>query len=113
MAEGTEPLQFRDWLPEPSARRNDPNTSKSAARRLRSGTQLARLAVVYRNSEGLTDDEAGTLAGLAQSGYWKRCSDLRKANIIEPTGDTRAGRSGEQQRVCRLTAFGLLVTANL
>lgn len=113
MAEGTEPLRFDDWLPVPSARVKDPATSKLAAKKLRSGTQLARLAVVYRDRGELTDDEAGELAGLGHAGYWKRCSDLRKANIIEPTGATRPGKSGEQQRVCRLTVFGATVTATL
>ena len=73
---------------------------------------MARLAVVYR-AGSCTDDEAGTQAGLAHTGYWKRCSDLRKANIIEPTGETRAGRSGEQQQVCRLTAFGSILVNTL
>ena len=111
----TEQLRFEEWLPVPAARRRDPATSQAAATRLRPNTQLARLAVAYRDGGNLTDDEAGTLSGLRQqgAGYWKRCSDLRKAGIIEATGDTRPGASGEQQRVCRLTAFGLLVTANL
>jgi len=111
----TEPLRFDEWLPVPAVRRRDPATSHTAAARLRPNTQLARLAVAYRDGGDLTDDEAGTLSGLRQAGagYWKRCSDLRKANIIEPTGETRPGASGEQQRVCRLTAFGVLATANL
>lgn len=115
MSSATEPLPFAGWLPEPRARQSDPVTSTEAARAvaLRAGTQAARIAVAYRDNGDLIDDEAGQLAGLGHAGYWKRCSDLRRAGIIEPTGETRPGRSGEQQRVCGLTALGRTLTANL
>ena len=115
MSSGTDPLPFESWLPEPRSRRRDPETSTAAARSvtLRAGTQAARLAVAYREHGELTDDEAGVLAGLTTAGYWKRCSDLRRANVIEPTGETRPGRSGERQRVCRLTALGAALVAVL
>lgn len=111
----TSPLPFVEWLPIPQARDKDPDTSKQAATAmvLRAGTQATRLAIAYRDGGPMTDDEAGHAAGLSHTGYWKRCSDLRRGNIIEPTGETRPGRSGELQRVCRLTAFGVSVTANL
>lgn len=104
-----EQLPFTEWLPAPRARRSDPPTSHDAARTvsLRAGTQATRIAMAYRAHGDLIDDEAGAIAGLLHAGYWKRCSDLRRAGIIEPTGETRPGRSGEQQRVCRLTPLGV------
>lgn len=113
----TEQIRFSDWLPVPQHRQKDPDTSKAGAKSvsLRAGTQMARLAIAYRNHGDMTDDEAGEVSGLRAegAGYWKRCSDLRKAGIVEPTGDTREGRSGEQQRVCRLTAFGSILVNTL
>lgn len=106
---GTEPLPFDGWLPAPRARQSDPSTSHDGVRAvsLRAGTQTTRIAMAYLEHGDLIDDEAGAIAGLAHAGYWKRCSDLRRAGIIEPTGETRPGRSGEQQRVCRLTPLGV------
>lgn len=111
----TEQLPFESWLPVPRARQSDPSTSHDGIRTvsLRAGTQAARLARAYRDAGELTDDEAGQIAGLRDAGYWKRCSDLRRAGIIEPTGETRPGRSGEQQRICRLTALGVILAADL
>lgn len=115
MSSATEPLPFTCWLPEPRARQSDPATSTQAAKAvsLRAGSQATRIAIAYRDNGDLTDDEAGRIAGLGHTGYWKRCSDLRAAGIIEPTGETRPGRSGERQRVCRLTVLGRTLTANL
>lgn len=115
MSSATNPLPFVEWLPIPQARGQDPDTSKRAATAmvLRAGTQATRLAVAYRDGGPMTDDEAGVAAGLSHIGYWKRCSDLRRGNIIEPTGETRPGRSGELQRVCRLTAFGSILVTTL
>lgn len=109
----TDQLIFEEWLPAPAARKNDPATSKAAAGRLKPNTQMARIAIAYREHGPLIDDEAGNFAGLAHAGYWKRCSDLRKAGIIEPTGETRTGKSGEQQRVCRLTVLGIELVNSL
>lgn len=111
----TEQLPFESWLPVPRARQSDPSTSHDGVRAvsLRAGTQAARLARAYRDAGELTDDEAGQIAGLRDAGYWKRCSDLRRAGIIEPTGETRPGRSGEQQRICRLTPLGVILAADL
>jgi hypothetical protein len=57
----TNPLPFVEWLPIPQARDNDPDTSRRAATAmvLRAGTQATRLAVAYRDSGPMTDDEAG------------------------------------------------------
>ncbi len=63
---------------------------------------------------GLTDEEAGTVTGLADSPrccYWKRCSELRQAGYISPTGGARASTAGELQQVCRITEAGMAVLA--
>lgn len=96
----------------PLFRDTDPLTSRLGAAdvRLRQGTQAAQLLAVYGHpsaSDGLTDDEAGTHAQLLHTGYWKRCSDLRNLGLIEQTGDTRPGRAGNPQMVCRITNLGL------
>lgn len=85
------------------ARRTDPETSKAAARSVDGSAMREALAEAYRaaGADGLTDEEAGTRTGL--DGAWKRCSDLRRLGLIEPTGFTRRGRSGREQRVSRWT----------
>jgi hypothetical protein len=89
------------------ARTSDPETSKAAAESLGGevGTVRRRLAVEFL-SQPLTSEEA---AGRAHIDPWqasKRTSDLIRLGIIEPTGGTRTGVSGRQQRVLRLTAVG-------
>lgn len=97
----------------PLFRAADPETSRDGARDLkpRQGTQAMELLVAYSTARlmGLTDEEAGIRSGLATrgAGYWKRCSDLRNAGLIEATTVTREGRSGSAGRVCVITAKGL------
>lgn len=98
----------------PLFRSADPDTSTQAARDVipRRGSQTMQLLAVYRNHAlfGMTDEEAGIESGLAarpKCCYWKRCSDLRTAGFIEPTGDTRPSSAGSQMQVCRITAKGM------
>lgn len=95
-------------------RSSDPSTSRKAAESvaLRSGSQRHRLLEQYVNAgSGLTDEQAGQRAGLAQFGvcYWKRCSELRNHGFIEPLGFTRLASTGEQQQVCGITDAGRVV----
>ena len=95
----------------PISRNSDPTTSHIAAEAIRpkAGTQLYKLLVAYSNHpEGLTDEEAGEIAGI-RNGYWKRCSDLRNAQYIVATGQTRTGSSGLPGRVCKITDSGTAV----
>jgi hypothetical protein len=65
---------------------------------------------MYRSHVDLTAEEAGIKTGLADKPgccYWHRVSDLVKDAMIEPTGQTRIARSGEQQRVNRITPAGI------
>ena len=98
------------------ARHSDPETSHLAAKsvKLRAGTQQARLLVAYdcASLRGLTDQEAGEMTGLINQsgcGYWKRCSELRQAGYIVPTGETRISQANEQQRVYVITLLGRTV----
>ena len=86
------------------ARSTDPSTSSRAAEHVayKVGSYKARLLAVYRaNPDGLTDDEAGLLAGLP-AGAWKRCSDLRNEGAIEPVGE-KMGRNRTPVMVCAAT----------
>jgi hypothetical protein len=91
-------------------RMTDPATSRKAAEniKVRSGSQRHTLLVAYGDHGSLTDEEAGEITGLRRPGvcYWKRCSELRAAGYIEPTGQTRLSSVGEAQMVCRLTDLG-------
>lgn len=82
----------------PIARASDPDTSHEAAKRVepRRGTIAATALAMYRaySHTGLTDAELEAYTGIR--GIWKRCSDLRNAGLIRPTGEVRDG-----QRVCK------------
>lgn len=92
--------------PLPMSRKRDPYTSKLAGEHAaaRANTFQDRLLSAYQAyPEGLTDEEAGRISGLENTGYWKRCSDLRRKRLIEPTGTFRVSpNTGEPQRVCRI-----------
>ena len=87
------------------ARSTDPSTSSRAAEHVayKVGSYKARLLAVYRaNPDGLTDDEAGLLAGLP-AGAWKRCSDLRADGAIVVVGE-KQGRHGTPVRICAVAS---------
>lgn len=92
------------------ARRTDPATSHQGARDVapRAGSQKALLLQTYRyaGTRGLTDEEACTTTRGVGTGGWKRCSDLRRDGLIEPTGEERVGSSGSMQMVCRVVTDG-------
>lgn len=97
------------WL---GARATDPDTSRAATVSLtvRAGSQRHRLLQAYAVvAGGMTDEEAGNATGLADSPrccYWKRCSELRQAGYIAPTGANRSSTAGEAQQVCAITDAG-------
>ena len=97
----------------PLFRSVDPDTSREGAKdvRPRQGSQMALLLSAYANHRilGMTDEEAGQESGLAarvRCCYWKRCSDLRNAGLIEDTGDRKEGSSGSLMMISRITAKG-------
>ena len=97
--------------PTPMVRKQDTATSHKAAKsaRPRTGSQQWQLLAAYGQHVDLTADEAGVVTGLADKPgccYWHRVSDLLKHGYIEATGEHRTARSGELQRVNRITETG-------
>jgi hypothetical protein len=78
---------------------------------MRTGSHRAILLAIYANANlGLTDEEAAARAltqGHDIKGYWKRCSDLRTAGLIQDLGMRRALSSGSQGIVCCITQEGM------
>ena len=102
------------WL---GVRRNDGATSEagSKAMTVRAGSQRAILLAVYDSNVYLTDEEAGNASGLSmlpKCCYWKRCSELRQAGYIRPTGKTRTSSAGVEQQVCEITDEGSRVLSS-
>lgn len=97
----------------PTARRDDPATSKKAGKEItvRAGSQRAKILAAYIYGP-FTDYEAGQRSGYGDPArypnccYWKRCSELRQAGFIEVTGETRRSPAGQLQQICRLTEAG-------
>ena len=95
------------WL---GVRANDPATSTKAAQNLsvRAGSQRALLLSRYAVAD-MTDEQAGHASGLAmlpKCCYWKRCSELRQAGYIAPTGEVRHSSAKVDQQVCSITESG-------
>lgn len=98
---------------QPKARITDPDTSHAAAAAVKSkaATRSARLRLLEQYQRmgitGLTDREAAELAELPlDSEYATRCSELRKAGLIEMTPASRRAPSGALRKVSRITAKG-------
>lgn len=57
--------------------------------------QRTKLGCVFYEYGRLTDYEAFPLAGLSRVGTpWKRCTELRQAGLLVPTGDKRPTETG-------------------
>lgn len=100
------------------SRASDPTTSHLAAQEIRvtARNQRGRLLRGFVGyPQGLTDEQAAERAeGVSlNSEYSKRCSELRAAGLIAPTGETRTGRAGVQRLVSALTPSGLTRLAAL
>lgn len=95
------------------ARLLDATTSHQAAIEASTRTlpQKKRLLIAYYlNPEGLTDDEAGHISGLAnlpKCGYWKRCSELEAEGLITRTLLTRDSITGNAMMVRAITDKGI------
>jgi len=102
------------WL---GVRANDPETSTKAAQNLwvRAGSQRAKLLEQY-GEDSMTDEEAGNASGLAmlpKCCYWKRCSELRQAGYITPTGEVRQSSARVDQQVCSITEAGREILSSI
>lgn len=104
--------QYREVIAHaPMVRNVDPVTSRQAAKnaRLRVGSQQWQVLAAYGNCVDMTADEAGQVTLLANKPgccYWHRVSDLLKHGYLVDTGAQRVARSGELQRVNRITDTG-------
>lgn len=92
-------------------RTTDPETSHIAVKnvRKRAGSQQWQVLGAYVQHVELTADEVGVITGLANKVgccYWHRVSELIKQGLVEPTDEKRIARSGELQRVNRITDKG-------
>lgn len=102
------------WL---GVRTDDPTTSRKGASSLavRAGSQRALLLARY-DAGSMTDEEAGYQSNLINKPrccYWKRCSELRQAGFIRPTGVERMSSAGVPQQVCEITEEGRIALASL
>lgn len=103
------------WL---DARRTDSSTSVDGAKAvtIRAGSHRTKLLEVYAlYGNAMTDEAAGILSGLhaKNAGYWKRCSELRRAGFIIATGQTAMSLNGSMQQCCRITDSGRKALAPL
>jgi len=96
----------------PLFRTSDPETSRQVRRSSVNSQSMVLLAFYAKTTLGLTDEQAAQRAEEAEykiNGYWKRCSDLRRAGLIEDTGIRRTLSSGASGMVCVITDEGLRV----
>jgi len=93
----------------PLFRNTDPEGSVNGANHIRykRTSQAMRLLAVYKDHHiyGLLDETAAAKANI--SGGWKRCADLRRLGLIEPTGDMAVTTAGVNAMVCRITSAGI------
>jgi len=89
----------------PLFRRTDPVTSKAAGRAAREflGDHERRILEALAAGPG-TKDEIASRCGLTEQQVARRMHGLKRAGLVEPTGETRPSRSGRPERVWKATA---------
>lgn len=99
----TEQLQI-DWSVRAHARRDNLQTSKAAAASMQVAAQslAGRVLASLRAQGPATASELSRRLELTQYQTGKRISDLRNANMIEASEETRPGPSGRAQTVWRV-----------
>lgn len=106
----TDPAQldiFDTLDPRTHARREDPDTSHEAARRLSDKRTMMRALLERFAQYPYTSEEAALYCGYDPWQASKRVSDLVRLGLIEDTDDRRPGRSGRDQIVRRITEAGI------
>lgn len=94
------------------AHRDDPETSAEAAASVAPVLRGHRLRVLqayagpFARTRGLTDDEAGEVAGLERHEARRRASELRDLRYVAATDERRVLASGRRGVVCRITPAG-------
>lgn len=98
-----ETVDLFDWA---HARASDPDTSHEAVP-VKITEQALIILRSYRNGVPLLDVQAYRFAGFPEHACdGQRCSDLRKAGLIERTGDRARTPSGKAGYLCRITEAG-------
>jgi hypothetical protein len=93
----------------PLFRDTDPDTSRRIRTSRLNSNCMVLLSFYRQSSVGLTDEQAfeqALNAGHEIKGYWKRCSDLRRAGLIEDCGLRAQTSSGCKAMICKVTAEG-------
>jgi DNA-directed RNA polymerase specialized sigma24 family protein len=89
--------------PVPYAKGSD--TSREAAEAMRVRVEILRkgvhLAYIMAGFEGMTPDECAKLLKVSVLAVRPRCTELKKAGILEPTGERKKNRSGLSASVLR------------
>lgn len=91
------------------ARRNDPATSRQAARSMAVSAETQRETVYWsllRHGAPLTADEIAIRERMTIEQVCRRLADLERLGRAEPTEDTRTTRSGRAARCWRLMEVG-------
>jgi hypothetical protein len=99
----------------PHARASDPATSHEAVP-INITEQAFLILLAYSRSRPLLDHDAYRMAGFGPNARdGQRCSDLRRAGLIERTGKRALTPSGKPGHLCRITVAGhnYLKNANL
>lgn len=94
----------REKLVRPMVRTGDGDTSREAeaGNRLVRREQVQQFVAAFREAggRGLTDEEAHDAVGLQS--HTPRVADMKRAGMLEPTGERRATKSGATAHVYRL-----------
>lgn len=93
-----------DWSAGDHARSQDGATSHAAARTMRAAAKLLcdRIyADIVQNGPG-TFSAIATRMKLEPAQVWRRLSDLKNSELIEPSGKTERGDTGRRQTVWQL-----------
>lgn len=99
----TEPVAGR-------VRRTDPATSHAAANdatcAVLHGSQRFKLLRAYADLGSLTDEQAGIREGIRRVADTRRCSELRRAGLIQPDGTSGETSTGASAMRCVITHAG-------
>lgn len=103
----TEMRIIRDTDARLLARRDDKETSKTAARLLRSGTTKAAMLSAFADGRTYTADEANLRCdGRGGRSYWHRCTDLVRDGYLRESGVKYSYNTNREQTAYEITEAG-------
>jgi len=94
-------MQLSFMLPDPKARKRDPQTSHDAAASMKvaATAQAVKVLMVLRQHGPLGAEQIAILSGLDKFQVCRRLPELYAAGLVAPTGETRKTVAGRQERV--------------